>query len=192
MNNLWTEPAFICALYLAATQPVRKRCLPGNRRSLRISLWEREKLHQPPNAGDGDPFIKHFRVACGLFEWIAAQLSRVLYKDLARGGLPVPKRLAIALYRWAHGTSEPVVSHVFQVSRTAVRVTCKDVAVAIKDVIRMPPPSDLAAWGHIASGFASRRGIYPCGGAIDGTHFRLQKPPGDEIHNAYTNRKGTQ
>lgn len=142
-------------------------------------------------------FLEDFRVSRSVFAWLCEELSPELAMDIRRRGAPlsVANQLAIALWRWATGSSLRVIARMFAVGRTTVHTVCDRVASAIikrlyKKIVRFPAHDDRKAWREISEGFQRKRGIKHVAGAIDGTHFGIKKPKGDELHNAYINRKG--
>jgi hypothetical protein len=135
-----------------------------------------------------------------LFAWLVSQLSGKLQRTshTAASTLSAEKQIAIALYRWAHGSSYKVVSDVFACGRSTVHKCSHQVADAIitelmANTIRYPARDDVDAWREIASAFA-RRGIPNAVGAIDGTHFEIAEPPlpfgSDSIEHAFMDRRG--
>ncbi|KAI9145211.1 hypothetical protein BKA69DRAFT_548456 [Paraphysoderma sedebokerense] len=156
------------------------------------TFWE-EKVP----AYDDHEFIDDFRLSRELFEWLCQELAPELQKDSIGRGNPisVPKRVAITLWRLASGCSMRLLARQFEIGLSTAFTVFYEVVIAITKklytkTIRYPPKEDEAGWKEIATDFHCRRGLWPCVGAIDGTHIPLRKPAGDTINQGYINRKG--
>jgi len=92
--------------------------------------------------------------------------------------LPPHKVLAIGLYRLSHGTSHSVTSNVFNVGKTTSEEAFKDVISVLKplkeDFIKFP--KSVSEKQSVIAGLDKISKIKNIIGAIDGTHYCMQKP----------------
>ena len=137
-------------------------------------------------------WLRNFRMKKATFDFICNELEPYLYREgtVMRKPIPVPKRIAVALWRFATGSYYNTIAHLFGISECSVCTICEEVAGLIVEnlmprFIRFPVGADL---DKVVADFEERWGFPQCAGAIDGSHIPIKAPR--EYHADYYNRKG--
>lgn len=89
------------------------------------------------------------------------------------------ERLSATLRYLATGEKLTDLSCRCNVSKPALSMiipeTCRAITHELRESIRLP--SSPEEWKRIAQGFFHKTRFYPCVGAIDGKHCKIEKPP---------------
>ena len=126
------------------------------------------------------------------FENLCNQLRPHIQKQDTnmRKAIPVDQRVAVALYKLAHGASYRQLSQPLGVSPSACQEICEEVYLMIcrhlrQEHIKFPTNYDLHQEMHK---FGEMKHMPMCFGAVDGSHIPITAPRHGRI--AYRNRKG--
>ncbi|MCO5593926.1 hypothetical protein L7F22_047945 [Adiantum nelumboides] len=134
-----------------------------------------------------------FRYVCTLVEADLQQQSipRQILEAVPSRGLPVQKKVAIALY--LHGVAGPLhsVASLFGVGRSTVTKVFREFVHAIlkhkSTFIRWPQSQE--EWRALKAGFARKQGFPNCCGVIDVTHSNMQLSSGEAHTHWYDRNK---
>lgn len=137
-------------------------------------------------------FKESFRMSYVTFHDLCQRLAPYIARQDTRfrKAITVHHRVAVAVYRLAHGTPYRALAQSIGVSKTSCSDICTEVYAKIcqyvqPDLIKLPTGQDLV---NNLKFFHSIKGFPMCLGAIDGSHIPIRAPrdrPDD-----YYNRKG--
>nr|XP_023654070.1 protein ANTAGONIST OF LIKE HETEROCHROMATIN PROTEIN 1-like [Paramormyrops kingsleyae] len=137
-------------------------------------------------------FIQNFRVSRASFEYICQRLSPVLQRSNTNFRLcvPVEKRVAIAIWKFATNIEYSTVSRLFGVGNSTV---CQCVQEVCNAVINVLLPIHIAfpnaeKFMDMAEFFNNQWGVPQCVGVIKGSHVPILAP--EEFASDYFNDKG--
>ncbi len=149
---------------------------------------------------DSDPedrdmlFIEHFRMTHGVFHDLCDKLRpHVQRRDTRRRpAVPAELRVAVAVYRLAHGQTYKALAVSLGVGRATCQHICEEIYRFIcerlqPEVIKFPAGQDLK---NIMLDFEHKKRMPMCVGAVDGSHIPIQMPWHSQGHLDYRNRKG--
>ncbi|XP_017482670.1 PREDICTED: uncharacterized protein LOC108371591 [Rhagoletis zephyria] len=159
------------------------------------SLWKLDRESQFWEIiydSSDDYFKSHLRMTRASFEILCSLLRNLKRADTAcRRAIPLPKRIAIALFALGSSVEYRVVSELFGVGKSTVCTIllefCKEVwpAMSTQYIKKLPPTNETLA--EYVEGF-SRLGFPQCLGAIGGCHIEIKPNPTEA--NDYCNIKG--
>ncbi|XP_033976317.1 protein ANTAGONIST OF LIKE HETEROCHROMATIN PROTEIN 1-like [Trematomus bernacchii] len=137
-------------------------------------------------------WIKDFRMSKCSFQLLCMRLEATLGRRNTnyRECVPVPKKIAIALWKLATNSEYRTISHLFGVGRSTVCCCVQEFCSAVVTLLLpefMPWPNS-EKLEEMALYFEGRWGVLQCVGAVDGSHIPILRP--EEYHNEYFNRKG--
>ncbi|CAH1277266.1 HARBI1 [Branchiostoma lanceolatum] len=137
-------------------------------------------------------FYRRFRMRKDTFQFLVNDLQHRLYRrdTWLRHAIPVPQRLAIAIYWLASGDLLRTVADLFGVSEGSVCNIVLDVCQAVVDVL-LPRYLTFPSGERLretVQGYREKWGFPQCGGAVDGSHIPIEAP--SEGRTDYYNRKG--
>ncbi|XP_035692548.1 protein ANTAGONIST OF LIKE HETEROCHROMATIN PROTEIN 1-like [Branchiostoma floridae] len=161
------------------------------------SVWTRERSHHwfqhivLETYTDID-FYRRFRMRKAIFRFIVTDLQHVLHRSdtRLRAAIPVPQRIAIALYWLASGDLLRTVADLFGVSAASVCHVVHDVCQAIVDVL-LPRYLTFPSGERLretVQGYGEKWGFPQCAGAVDGSHIAIKAPVDGRTD--FFNRKG--
>lgn len=137
-------------------------------------------------------FVEQFRMSYPTFSDVCNQLRPFIEKQDTnmRKAIPVEQRVAVALYKLAHGASYRQLSQPLGVSPSACQQICEEVYLMIcrhlrSAHIKFPTNEDLH---NEMEKFAEFKDMPMCVGAINGSHIPIKAPKNGRT--AYRNRKG--
>lgn len=109
-----------------------------------------------------------------------------------RPAVPAELRVAVAVYRLAHGQTYKALAVSLGVAKSTSQHICEEVYRVIcervqPEVIKFPVGQELT---DIMSDFEHKKRMPMCVGAVDGSHIPIQMPWHSQGHLDYRNRKG--
>lgn len=138
-------------------------------------------------------FKQHLRLTPYIFDMICDKLA----SDLSPGrcarhdALNVPMKVACALWRLANPSSFRDCSTSLHVSLATVhKWTLPVCKLIVKHFHRsmLRAPDSLAEKQALAEGFRCKGALPNVIGAVDGTHFEIERPPDPDVQQDYVNR----
>ncbi|CAM6096199.1 unnamed protein product [Calypogeia fissa] len=140
--------------------------------------------------GDPENFRELFRISPNLFFHICEMVRDEMLSDTPRSlrvlpnrVLTVERQVAIAIRRLATGNQFLGIADSFGVSKsTAVKVTWKFIVAFIKKArpLHLQWPN-VEQMQQIKDGFRTQWGFPNCCGVVDGTHFTVEFPKGEDV-----------
>ncbi|KAJ6639530.1 Protein ANTAGONIST OF LIKE HETEROCHROMATIN PROTEIN 1 [Pseudolycoriella hygida] len=143
-------------------------------------LWY-EKVFDEWKKTDKERYRRTLRLTPSIFNELLAMVEPLIRKQNTklRQSIPPEKRLAITLKYLASGETFYSLSSQFCVGASTigdiVPETCKAIAVALKDFMKVPAEAD--EWRKIADDFYIKWDYPNCVGALDGKHVLVSPPP---------------
>ena len=137
-------------------------------------------------------YVDQFRMSYPTFKDLCDQLRPHIEKQdtVMRKAIPVEQRVAVSLYKLAHGASYRQLSQPLGVSRSACQEICEEVYLMICRYlypvhIKWPTNEDLH---NEMETFDELKNMPMCVGAVDGSHIPITAPRHGRT--SYRNRKG--
>ena len=139
-------------------------------------------------------FVEHFRMSHGVFHDLCDKLRLYIQrKDTKlRAAIPVELRVAVAVFRLAHGLTYKAVQVALGTALSTSQKLCCEVYDVIcehlqPEVIKFPTGDRLK---KIMMDFEHKKHMPMCCGAVDGSHIPIQAPFHTQGPLDYRNRKG--
>lgn len=140
----------------------------------RSNAWFR--LAMDPDRMSNQRFRKHFRVTREFFLWLKNELKPLIKRQRTHMRAPIKakKKVAVTLYRLAHGTGFRQLSEIFAMGESTAQETFLEVCKAIRDKFHQVLSWQDGAAAEENKKWYAMKGLPGCVGAVDGTHFQVQ------------------